>query len=96
VAQTAADGDISHKKLIRLFSEQIGYTPKLYLRVLRFQRLLDKVWDAHEVDWAPMAAAHGYCDQPHLIRDFREFSGFTPSEYLRHRGPFQQHVPLPA
>jgi AraC-like DNA-binding protein len=96
VANAAADADISQKKLIRLFSEQVGYTPKLYLRVLRFQRLLDKVWDAPKVDWAPVAAAHGYYDQPHLIRDFREFSGFTPSEYLRHRGPFQQHVPLPA
>jgi AraC-like DNA-binding protein len=95
VAQTAADADISQKKLIHLFSAQIGYTPKLYLRVTRFQRLLDKVWNAAQVDWAPVATAHGYYDQPHLIRDFRQFSGFTPSEYLRLRGPFQQHVALP-
>lgn len=96
VAHTAAKADISQKKLIRLFSEQVGYTPKLYLRVARFQRLLDSVWNAPMVDWAELAAAHGYYDQPHLTRDFREFSGFTPGEYLRRRGPFQQHVPLPA
>ena len=95
IARTAADADVSQKKFIRLFTEQVGYTPKLYLRVTRFQRLLDRVWNAPKVDWAHIAAAHGYYDQPHLIRDFREFSGFTPSEYLARRGPFQQHVPLP-
>jgi AraC-like DNA-binding protein len=96
VAGVAVDADVSQKKLIRLFSQQVGCTPKLYLRVTRFQRLLDRVWNAPHVDWAQIAAAHGYYDQPHLIRDFREFSGFTPSEYLARRGQFQQHVPLPA
>ncbi len=96
VAKTAADADLSQKKFIRLFTEQVGFTPKLYLRVTRFQRLLDRVWSAPHVDWAQIAGAHGYYDQPHLIRDFREFSGFTPSEYLSLRGPFQQHVPLTA
>lgn len=37
---------------------------------------------------------HGYYDQPHFIREFKEFSGFTPGEYLRLRGPYLQHVPL--
>ncbi len=96
VVRVAADADVSQKKLIRLFSQQVGYTPKLYLRVTRFQRLLDRVWAAPQVDWAQIAAVHGYYDQPHLIRDFREFSGFTPSDYFARRGPFQQHVPLPA
>jgi len=96
VRRTAERAEISQKKFIRLFVDEVGMTPKLYLRVTRFQRLLDRVWQSAQVDWAPVAAAHGYYDQPHLIRDFREFSGFTPGEYLRLRGPHRQHVPLPA
>jgi AraC-like DNA-binding protein len=95
ISTTAAKASVSQKKLIRLFSEQVGYTPKLYLRVARFQHLLDEVWNKAAVDWAAVAAAQGYYDQPHLTRDFRQFSGFTPAEYLRRRGPYQQHFPLP-
>jgi AraC-like DNA-binding protein len=39
---------------------------------------------------------NGYYDQPHFIREFKEFSGFTPGEYLRLRGPYPRHVPLEA
>jgi len=96
VRRTAEMAELSQKKFIRLFADEVGLTPKLFLRVTRFQRLLGRVWQSAQVDWAPVAAAHGYYDQPHLIRDFREFSGFTPGEYLRRRGPYQQHVPLPS
>jgi AraC-like DNA-binding protein len=96
VAQTALDAGLSQKKFIRLFAQEVGFTPKLYLRVTRFQRLVQRVCDMPSVDWAPIATEHGYYDQPHLIRDFREFCGFTPTQYLAMRGPFQQHLPLPA
>jgi AraC-like DNA-binding protein len=95
VKKTADDADLSQKKFIRHFTQEVGFTPKLYLRVARFQKLLQKVCDMPTVDWAPLAAAHGYYDQPHLIRDFREFCGFTPTQYLAMRGPFEQHLPLP-
>ena len=71
-------------------------TPKTYLRVTRFQRVLDRVHKAQSVDWMEEVERHGYYDQPHFIREFREFSGFTPTEYFRLRGPYLQHVPLTA
>jgi AraC-like DNA-binding protein len=95
VKRAADDADLSQKKFIRHFTQEVGFTPKLYLRVKRFHRLLDRVWTLPAVDWAPLAAEHGYYDQPHLIRDFREFCGFTPTQYLALRGPYQQHLPLP-
>jgi AraC-like DNA-binding protein len=36
------------------------------------------------------AAARGYADQPHLIREWRDLSGYTPTEYLRAELPFLQ------
>jgi AraC-like DNA-binding protein len=94
VRAIAREAEVSAKRLIQLFSEQVGMTPKLYLRVARFQRVLARVHTAADVSWLDEVAHHGYYDQPHFIRDFREFSGFTPTEYFRLRGPYRQHVPL--
>ena len=71
-------------------------TPKAYLRVSRFQQVLARVHAAPSVDWMEIVERHGYYDQPHFIREFKEFSGFSPSEYFRLRGPHIQHVPLEA
>lgn len=94
IASLAAEAEISHKKFIRLFTAEIGMSPKICLRILRFQRLLRGAWFAENIDWAQMAAEYGYYDQPHLIRDFKAFSGFTPRDWQKRRGPHLQHVPL--
>jgi len=96
VAKLAGEMGVSHKRFIKLFTDEVGFTPKLYLRVARFQRVLARIFQAPGVDWGDVVERHGYFDQSHFIRDFREFSGLTPSEYLIRRGPYLQHVPLPA
>ncbi len=94
VAAVAREAEVSVKRLIGLFADEVGMTPKAYLRVSRFQRVLSRVHAAPEVDWLDEVERHGYYDQPHFIREFREFSGFTPTEYLRRRGPYLNHVPI--
>lgn len=96
VRAIAREAEVSAKRLINLFAEQVGMTPKLYLRVSRFQRVLARVHEAPSVDWMEEVERHGYYDQPHFIREFREFSGFTPTEYFKLRGPYLQHIPLTA
>ncbi|MBV9991307.1 MAG: helix-turn-helix transcriptional regulator [Alphaproteobacteria bacterium] len=96
VATVAREAEVSPKTLIRLFGEEVGMTPKSYLRVARFQQVIARVHAAPSVDWMEVVERHGYYDQPHFIREFKEFSGFTPSEYFRLRGPYLQHVPLEA
>jgi AraC-like DNA-binding protein len=47
-----------------------------------------------EPDWADLALAHGYYDQSHLIREFRELSGFTPGQYVASFRGLENYLPL--
>ena len=85
---------LSSRRLARLFSLEVGLTPKLYARVLRFSRAVQLTRVDRPVDWSDVAERCGYFDQPHFIHDFKEFSGLTPSEYLLRRTPYSNHVRL--
>ncbi|WP_141580120.1 AraC family transcriptional regulator [Actinomadura sp. WMMA1423] len=84
----------TRKRLIGLFHDRVGLTPKRFARVRRFQRTLRKIPYDRPVDWAELAFTCGYVDQSHLIRDFHDFAGLRPTQY-RPRSPAQpNHVPL--
>jgi AraC-like DNA-binding protein len=71
------------RRLIEQFREHVGVAPKAASRLLRFNRLLEMVQGTERPRWAEAAAACGYYDQAHLVRDFVQFSGSTPREYMR-------------
>ncbi len=76
-----------------LFREAVGVSPKRWLRLRRFQRVLARAADP-ALDWAGLAAELGYADQPHLVREFRELAGLTPSAYRRLAPRAPNHVPI--
>ena len=71
----------SKTRLSSTFVEQIGVSAKQYARVVRFNRAL-KMIHGGAAPLAEIAAETGYYDQPHLNAEFRELSGFTPTEFL--------------
>lgn len=83
--------DPADRHVRRLFADRVGLSPKVLQRVLRFQRVLRRLAAPQNIGWAAIARAEGYFDQPHLVRDFREFAGCTPREYLARRGE-EPHV----
>jgi AraC-like DNA-binding protein len=91
----AEECGLSRRRFIEIFRDQVGLTPKLFGRLRRFRRCLAAIGAAQEVDWADLAIACGYSDQPHLIHDFRVFTGLTPSVYLRHRTAHVNHLRNP-
>ena len=77
----------SKTRLTSAFAEEIGITPKQYARIVRFNRAM-KLVHAEDSAFADIAATAGYYDQPHLNAEFRELSGFTPTEFQNaHRYP---------
>jgi AraC-like DNA-binding protein len=87
VGAVAAEIGCSPRHLIARFREQVGVTPKLLARILRFQRAVALVDARTEMGWAGIARACGYYDQAHMIRDFNQFAGDPPSEFARRRLP---------
>jgi AraC-like DNA-binding protein len=84
----------SQRRFIEVFRDEVGLTPKLFSRVVRFQEVVRKVHRQRQVDWAVVAVDCGYYDQAHFINDFQVFSGFSPTAYLRVHGARLNHVPL--
>jgi AraC-like DNA-binding protein len=84
---------LSQRRFIQVFTAQVGLTPKLLCRVLRFQQARMLVGRTAKPN---VAACCGYFDQSHLIRDFRQFSGMRPTDYLRLRSErvMRNHVPV--
>ncbi|HEY8185775.1 MAG TPA: DUF6597 domain-containing transcriptional factor [Pyrinomonadaceae bacterium] len=102
VRDVARDVGICQRRFSSVFAAQVGLTPKVFCRILRFQRVRILADQIEKPDWAQIASTCGYFDQSHLINDFQEFSGFSPAEYLRRLRKHQQdgrlkshHVPLP-
>ena len=70
----------SPRQLQREFRASVGLSPKAFARIIRFQNLLRLVGEGSLREWASLALEGGYSDQPHMVREFREFSGQSPTE----------------
>ncbi|HEY6557421.1 MAG TPA: AraC family transcriptional regulator [Polyangiaceae bacterium] len=82
----ARGAGVSERQLERLFTERVGYGPKLYARVARLGRAVNMMDSSQTAaSFAEVAAASGYSDQAHLVREFRALSGVTPGAYARER-----------
>jgi AraC-like DNA-binding protein len=99
VAAVANATGMSERQFIHVFRRDVGLTPKRFCRVLRFQRACAAARErATSIEWAQLAVRCGYFDQSHLIRDFREFAGVSPTDFLgRSSQPaLRHHLPLGA
>jgi AraC-like DNA-binding protein len=81
VTSCIADAGVSQKHAIHLFKKHTGYRPKELQRIIRFSRTVAAIQNGESVAWAALSAACGYADQAHFIRDFKHFSGFTPTRF---------------
>ena len=84
---------VSSTHLAQRFKEVIGVTPKRLARTYRFAATVRAIDPAGPVDWLEVAGRAGYYDQAHFGREFRAFTGLTPTRYLDVRRRFQREHP---
>lgn len=80
IENTANRYNVTPRYLQKLFVQYTGMTPKLYNKINRFQLSLQLI-SKNESSFTSIAYDCGYADQSHFIRDFKSFTGLTPSSY---------------
>ncbi len=84
----------SQKHIIKLFKDHVGVTPKNFLKVIRFQQIVEAIEQRQVVQWTEIAHDCGFYDQSHFIADFKRYAGYTPEAYLRKKGQLLNYVPI--
>jgi len=79
VAEIAARCGVSSRHLNRLMRLWVGYGPKRFASVVRFQESLKQMDDSPSRSAAALASETGYFDQAHLTLNLTRFAGATPS-----------------
>mgnify|MGYP001140154236 CR=1 FL=1 len=92
VGEVAAACGVDRRVLAAVCRREVGFGPKRYARLARFERALRELRAAAAPPLAVVAARHGYADQAHLTREFVALAGFPPGRVHRVPGPTPLHV----
>lgn len=87
IGSLSAALEYSPRQFIDRFRAEVGFAPKTMARVLRFNSVIERLETATHVRWTDLALECGYYDQSHFVREFREFAGSTPSDFLGRKLP---------
>jgi AraC-like DNA-binding protein len=90
VEEICRDAGISARNLGRLFGRFLGFSPKYFARIVRFQKALRILMSDTKTTLGTVSAECGYFDQSHFVKDFRRFTGGVPRGY---KGYYPPEVP---
>ncbi|HVT15971.1 MAG TPA: helix-turn-helix transcriptional regulator [Thermoanaerobaculia bacterium] len=104
VRELCAQLGVSRQALARSFREHVGVPPKTLARVLRLQQALRLIERSHGAvgargggrrwSFGDLAADAGFYDQPHMIAEWRQLVGLTPTGFLAERTAATGGVPF--
>lgn len=75
----SAEFGFSERYIQKLFLNYVGITPKSWFSVRRFNKSLGLVRSAN-MSLTNIAYECGYYDQAHFIKEFKSYTGLTPSQ----------------
>jgi AraC-like DNA-binding protein len=84
------DCNISNRYLQKIFLEKVGFSPKFFIKIARFQYALNHLINDENASLTSLAYDAGYYDQAHFINDFKQFTGFAPSRFQPALHPINQ------
>jgi AraC-like DNA-binding protein len=95
VCEVARSTGWSERRFSQVFREEVGFSPKVWCRIRRFQRVVERLYAGVEIPWAELALNCGFYDQSHFANEFRAFSGIDATTYTSLRAtPWANHLPV--
>lgn len=85
IPELVSQSYLSQRQFERNFKELSGFSAKTYLKLVRFELLVETVTlkkTFYKNNFTDIALDVGYYDQAHLNHHFKEFTGVTPSTYF--------------
>jgi AraC-like DNA-binding protein len=88
----AREACLSTKQLERKFKERTGVNPKLYERIIRFDRAFRMRNSKPDFDWLRIAVECNFHDYQHLAKEYKDFTGLTPANFheIENKAPERQ------
>ncbi len=80
IEKIARYAHLSLRQFERRCLQSLGVSPKLFAKLTRFNKAHVRKEIEPKLSWTQIAYEYGYADQMHLIKDFKRFSGYKPSE----------------
>jgi AraC-like DNA-binding protein len=89
VEELSRDHHVSNRTMERIFKENVGISPKEFIKIVRFQKVLrrlrqirpsEALSDVSEESLLRIAFELGYYDHAHLTNEFKRYAGIRPSE----------------
>lgn len=74
---------LSLRQFERNFMTRVGISPKMYLRIVRFENAMKLKNQTPEKSWSEIALDCAYDDSSHLLREFRQFAEFPPGTLFK-------------
>lgn len=81
IDQLAQSSFLCTKQYQRKFKERIGITPKLFERAARFEKSIYLKLKNPDASWEEIAFTCNYTNYQHMVIDYKDFTGITPTAY---------------
>ncbi len=95
VSDLMKESCMSRRTFERRFFQKVGLSPKYYARIRRISYLCNLIAGKKKVNWAKIFYECNFYDQAHFIKDFEEFTGRTPQQYLNENTELANYLEKP-
>lgn len=86
----AAALNVSQRYLQKAFLTNVGFSQSRFIRIMRFQKVLQRISRGAVTSLTSLAYEHNFFDQSHFVREFKAFTGIAPSAFDTERLPINR------